>query len=266
MIPGDHPKTAEFLLCRQRVTSVNSQKELHNFISESKAIMSSGGFDLRGWESSGDFVASESTVVLGISWNKRTDTLSINKAILDIEIPVIVTKRVILSLTHKIFDPIGITCPIALQPKLILKSLWKEKIAWDVEIQDSRKDEFHKWIKELSLLKELEIPRSLGEGDITLHVFRDASGLAYAAAVFARVEHEGIVSVQLLNAKSRLAPEKTTIPRLELMAATIAVRLAAAVSQSLTRKIVRITYWTDSSRYWRGSSVTCSGEPSCTIG
>lgn len=83
--------------------------------------------------------------------------------------------------------------------------------------------------------------------DITLHVFGDASGLAYAAAVFARVEHEGIVSVQLLNSKSRLAPEKTTIPRLELMAATIAVRLAVAVSQSLIRKVFRIIYWTDSS-------------------
>ena len=36
------------------VTSVESNEELSNFIKQSKSIMSKGGFDLRGWEHSGD--------------------------------------------------------------------------------------------------------------------------------------------------------------------------------------------------------------------
>lgn len=60
-------------------------------------------------------------------------------------------------------------------------------------------------VNDLHLLSELEILRKLNQGDLTLHVFGDASGLAYATAVFSRVEQDNIVSVQLLNAKSRLA-------------------------------------------------------------
>ena len=70
--------------------------------------------------------------------------------------------------------------------------------------------------------------------------------MAYAAIVFARIEGEKSNFVHLLSAKSRVAPKKSTIPRLELMAATIAVRLASNVTQSLTRKVVSVNYWSDS--------------------
>lgn len=80
----------------------------------------------------------------------------------------------------------------------------------------------------------------------TLHTFSDASGSAYAAAVFARIKYKNAVNVRLLSARSRIAPERATIPRLELMAATIAVRLKASITKSLTRKISKTTYWSDS--------------------
>ena len=77
----------------------------------------------------------------------------------------------------------------------------------------------------MSLLKKIELPRKLGDSRLTIHEFGDASRLAYAAVVFARVEFEGVVNVKLLSAKSRIAPKKTTIPRLEIMAASITARL-----------------------------------------
>lgn len=51
------------------------------------------------------------TLVLGILWNKSKDNISINPTVLNLNNPDIITKRVILSAAHKVFDPIGFTCP-----------------------------------------------------------------------------------------------------------------------------------------------------------
>ncbi|XP_015189504.1 PREDICTED: uncharacterized protein LOC107073390 [Polistes dominula] len=231
------------------VASVDCFDELETFIQESTAVILAAGFELRGWESTGDSAVSQSTLVLGIQWNKKRDTLSVNPAVLDMEAQNSTTKRITLSATHKIFDPIGITCPVSLQTKLILQKafkIWLKKIDWDVEIVRQAREEFLSWKNDLISLKNLEIPRGIGKGYLTLHVFGDAGGSAYAAAVFARVELDGRVSVSLLNAKARLDPKRCTIPRLELMAATIAVRLANSVRESLTRAVLKTYYWTDS--------------------
>ncbi|GIY31107.1 uncharacterized protein CEXT_730751 [Caerostris extrusa] len=58
----------------------------------------------------------------------------------------------------------------------------------------------------------------------------------------------GSVTVQLLQAKSRITPMKTiTIPRLELMAATIGARLFSYVKQAPKLPNVKAYFWTDSS-------------------
>lgn len=190
--------------------------------------MTAGGFELRRWKVSGDSTDGEISLVLGTLWNKRKDTISINPAMLKVNETDTVTKRTILSATHKVFDPIGFTCLVSLPPKLLLKDLWVKKMDWDVKIVDSRGEKFNNWLKELPILNQIKISRKLGRENLTLRcvrTFSDVSGLAYAAAVFARVEGENSVSISLLSARSRIAPQKTTIPRLELMAATIAVDL-----------------------------------------
>lgn len=95
------------------------------------------------------------------------------------------------------------------------------------------------------MLNMIEIPRKFSRGELTLHTFCNVSSLAYAAAVFARIEYRDTIKVRLLSAKSRIAPVKATIPRLELMAATIAVRLTSTVIKSLTNKVLK-TFWSDS--------------------
>lgn len=123
--------------------------------------------------------------------------------------------------THRVFDPIGFTCPVSLHTKLLLQELWEEKINWDKKINGKRREEFLHWINELPNLKRIEVLRKLGKGDLTLHAFGDASSSAYTAVVFARIEGENEVTVRLMSAKVQVAPKKATIPRLELMAATI---------------------------------------------
>ena len=53
-----------------------------------------------------------------------------------------VTKRSILSAAHKVFDPIGFISPMTLLPKLLLKSLWKQKIDWDTPVDKEMRKVF----------------------------------------------------------------------------------------------------------------------------
>ena len=60
---------------------------------------------------------------------------------------------------------------------------------------------------------------------VTLHAFGDASKLGVSAAVYAVVEQESGTTQGLVCAKSRLAKQNLTIPRLELVAAHMATNL-----------------------------------------
>ncbi|GFT41440.1 uncharacterized protein NPIL_70861, partial [Nephila pilipes] len=86
-----------------------------------------------------------------------------------------------------------------------------------------------------------------GQQNLSIHTFCDASQFAYAAAVFVRIEYSGVVHVNLLAAKSRVAPVKTvTIPRLELLAATVGARLCRSVLNPFQWDNVKQHYWSDS--------------------
>lgn len=111
------------------------------------------------------------------------------------------------------------------------------------------------------MLKDLRVPRwffndDTIRGDLSVHVFSDASKDAFAACVFIRCERDRKVSVQLVQAKSRVAPlkNKGTIPRLELLGALIASRLYHSVMASLKLDTCQVkSYcWTDSTvvLYW----------------
>ncbi|GIX67048.1 DUF5641 domain-containing protein, partial [Caerostris darwini] len=236
------------------VTSVQNNAELKIFIESATNVMKEGMFDLRGWESSAICASSESTrsPVLGLIWDKNLDTLEIDSESLEFDEREKITKRKILSLVSRVFDPIGFLAPVMIQPKILLQATWKTKESWDDEVNNEIKKQFLKWIKQLKYLKNIKIPRWLGvmkESNLSIHTFVDASKTAYAACIFLRSESSmGSVTVQLLQARSRITPMKTiTIPRLELMAATIGARLFSSVTQALKLPNVKVYFWTDSS-------------------
>ncbi|XP_071577027.1 uncharacterized protein [Temnothorax nylanderi] len=206
------------------VTSVDSKSEATEFEVVARRVMDEGKFDLRGWEYTGE--EDKSTSILGLLWDKEQDTLRLTPA-LELRTTLPVTKRSILSAAQRIFDPIGVSSPISLKPKLLLQKLWSCKINWDNEVPEDVKTDFNNWLQQLHWLKELCIPRCafLQEENLSFHVFVDASKEAYAAAVFARTETPEGVYVQLILAKSRITPiERITTPRSELLAATIGAR------------------------------------------
>ncbi|GFS93158.1 integrase catalytic domain-containing protein [Nephila pilipes] len=87
------------------------------------------------------------------------------------------------------------------------------------------------------------------ESNLNIHTFVHVSKTAYAACIFLRSESDmGSVTVQLLQARLRIAPTKTiTIPRLELMATVIGARLFSSMKQALKLPYIKTYFWTDSS-------------------
>ncbi|GBL87432.1 hypothetical protein AVEN_118370-1 [Araneus ventricosus] len=98
------------------------------FIHESQEILSPAKFNLRGWEhtpfdeNESDLTETKTVPVLGLKWEIKNDTVSVDLRDLD---PIAedqpVTKLIILSTVHKLFDLIGFTCPATLMPKLMLQ-------------------------------------------------------------------------------------------------------------------------------------------------
>ncbi|CAL8117960.1 unnamed protein product [Orchesella dallaii] len=237
------------------VASVKTSEEALRLRREADELLLSSKFELRDWEI-GPINECKDVPVLGLRWDMREDKLFCDVRVNN-EDDLVITKRKILSLANAVFDPIGFSSPFTLIPKTILKEVCSLKLGWDAEVPDEIKKKFISWRKQLRRLKEVQIPRWISpntdRGLWTLHVFVDASKTAYAAVVYLVVENNGGQSVQLLQAKSRVAPTlPVTIPRLELLGCGIGARLATAVKKMLHYEEIKVIYWSDSSTalYW----------------
>ncbi|GFQ84874.1 integrase catalytic domain-containing protein [Trichonephila clavata] len=146
-------------------------------------------------------------------WNVKEDTFSISYRETESKE---VTKRRILSLAHRIFDPIGFTCSITLIPKLLIQECWKIEASWDSKLPVDIERKFEAWKKQLIEIQDIKIPRRLSnldlkDANLSLQVFCDASKLSYATCIFLRAEREGEVTCQLIQARSKVAPLKVNI-------------------------------------------------------
>ena len=162
------------------------------------------------------------------------------------------TKRELLRVTSSIFDPLGFLSPFILRAKLIIQDLWKSKIEWDEEINQSHQQLWRKWLMDLENLKFIRISRCLKIEEncrsIQLHIFCDASESAFAAVSYIRVkDQDGKIHCNLVTSKSRLAPLKSlTLPRLELQGAVLGVRMKNTIVKEIQVDFESITFWTDS--------------------
>ena len=84
--------------------------------------------------------------------------------------------------------------------------------------------------------------------NVQLHHFLDASEVGYGAASYLRlVDDKGRIHCGLVMAKSCVAPLKTiTIPRMELTAAVVSVKLRKFITEQLDLPINKTVFWTDS--------------------
>ncbi|KAF8763136.1 hypothetical protein HNY73_021348 [Argiope bruennichi] len=103
--------------------------------------------------------------VLGLLWNLPKDTISLDLKSLMKEDKGPITKRKILSTVHRIFDPIGFSCPVTLEPKSLLQECWKLGLSWDAELPLLITERFERWKMKLPKLNDLEIPRCISQSE-----------------------------------------------------------------------------------------------------
>ncbi|XP_053294707.1 uncharacterized protein LOC128455095 [Pleuronectes platessa] len=188
--------------------------------------------------------------VLGVEWCITSDSFRFRVQVKSNPL----TRRGVLSTVASVYDPLGFMAPFVLIGKQILQQMCREKIGWDDEIPVNLKPQWESWIRDLPNLAEMEIkrcylPASFGNiKSHELHHFSDASTSGYGECTYLRVINESNdVHCSLLMGKSRVSPTKvTTIPRLELSAAVVAVRTSDMLRNELEIQDLQEYFWTDS--------------------
>ena len=162
---------------------------------------------------------------LGVWWDPCSDEFFFNVKIKEHQ----KTKRGLLSFLSSIYDPLGFLAPLLIKPKIILQSMWRQKIGWDDPIPNNLLNGYNEWLATLPELENVRVPRWFGfpiktdDREIELHIFSDASLKAFCACAYFRTVKDQEVTCNFIIGKSRLAPIKgSTIPRLELQAGVLA--------------------------------------------
>ena len=198
----------------------------------------------------------DSTKVLGAVWSTSTDTLGfrINNPTEE--------QYTRLSLTSKVagdFDPLGLAAPVIIKAKVRLRELGVKGLKWADLVEGPDRAWWESWFQIMKELVHVSIERCLfpeeeGIVESQLHTFGDASEEAYAAVVYVRNRYRcGQILVRIVKASSKLAPKKSlSVPKLELNAALLSSRVAAAVQSCFIHPIHRRYFLMDSStvRNW----------------
>ena len=121
--------------------------------------------------------------------------------------------------------------PVIIKAKILLQHIWQSKLLWDEPLPTNISETWANILANLIELLQLSVQRPYFKqkhDDCNMFVFSDASMKKdYGAVVY-------ISQVTLVMSKSRVAPTKTiTLPKLELMAAVMATRLANFITCSL---------------------------------
>ena len=96
------------------------------------------------------------------------------------------TKRSMLSDISTIFDPLGLLTPVTLKLKLIIQSCWVRGVDWDEELPSDFQTELIELRKTLPMIAKLKIQKHILKNPFKLHLFCEASELAYAACIYVR--------------------------------------------------------------------------------
>lgn len=239
------------------LSGANTEAEAKELAEEAQQVMSQAGMELSKWESNKSRVVGKSepldfVKVLGLCWDPSNDCFMFVG--LDVDISWRLTKRVILSLIARLFDPLGLLNPFTIGLKCAFQDLWRAGVEWDAEVPTSTAVQVQEWIDGLAELRNWKVPRCYfprcwrDETALELHAFGDASEKAYGACVYLVDKSTLEVSSTLVVSRTKVAPlKRVSLPRLELLAGLVAAELVVLVREALHLPDDTVyTCWTDS--------------------
>lgn len=250
--------------------SMASERDAIQIVKNVTALCDKGGFSLQKWITNSravlmtipdDIRATEVKQLdldtdqlpveraLGLQWCAESDKFMFRTLVK--ERPQ--TRRGILSVVSSLFDPLGFLAPFSMSAKLMLQELCRRNLKWDEQIPSLFAKHWSDWLSDLQRIKDFKVDRCLKPTvfgtsvAVQLHHFSDASEVGYGTASYLRLTEGEKVHVSFLVGKARVAPLKQiTIPRLELTAAVLAVRVDAMLQKELLWQLEKSVFWTDS--------------------
>ena len=275
-----HRKVAQTVLRNFYVddclATTNTEREAVILASNLKQLCSKGGFNLT------KFISNSVTVLdsipeadrspkikslhldsdvlptdraLGVSWHVQSDRLGYQVEMNKFTSKPL-TRRGMLSALATFYDPLGLAAPYVMRARMILQELTRLRLCWDEAVPAENCKQWRLWVADLSILPLYTCPRCVCPDGIStaamleLHHFSDASERGYGVASYLRVvTPNGQTSCNLLCSRSHLSPIKPlSIPRLELSAATLAVKVNLELERAMDfSSQPRRYFWTDSS-------------------
>lgn len=260
------------------ISGANSDEEAFELYTQAKAIFHQGGFNLRKFlsnsqplqvqidaaERSTDSDSSKDLTpatrgpikVLGVTWDPNSDFLIFDLSDLSVAAHDLQpTKRNVVSLIGRFYDPLGFLAPITIKFKILFQKLCQSKLDWDCNLSGELLREWRLLLVDLKESVPISIPRSYeyrvegAPSSYTLCGFCDASTRAYAAVIYLVIESNASTEVKFLVSKTRVAPlQCQTIPRLELLSAFLLSKLVTSVISSLSPTLPQVSLkcYTDS--------------------
>lgn len=185
---------------------------------------------------------------LGLQWCVQNDTFNF-KTVCKARTS---TRCGILSVISSVYDSLGYLTPLTLPVKLIIQELCRTNHDWEDYIPKVLEQRWIEWITDLDQLSIFSVDRCLKPNDFEqlasaqLHHFSDASG--YGSVTYLRLlNSNNTVHISFLLGKARVAPLKpVTIPRLELTAAVLDIRVDKLLREQL--QLENSCFWFDSSK------------------
>ena len=192
---------------------------------------------------------------LGVHWELKLDTLGFTVS----EETKPFTRRGVLSVVNSLFDPLGIAAPVVIKGKMLLRQMTchlkgNHPGEWDRPLPNELYQPWAEWCTSLSTLQGVAVPRCYTTVPldtavlIELHVFCDASELGIAAVCYLKsVDTNGTTTVSFVLGKAKLAPiHATSMPRLELCAAVLAMEISELVRRETVFPPCPVIYHSDS--------------------
>ena len=239
---------------------INTAEELMNAMQQAIEVFDHASMPLREWASNskdmnkifqdkGIFTKADKHMkTLGYIWEFSDDKWLLSQVTFENGK---VTKRSILSFISSLFDPLGLVNPVLVSARVLVQQCWELGIQWDAELPEDLKSTWLEILHDLYCCLVIRHDRFTGISaldDVSLHVFGDAGDKSIGAVAY-------LVSGRItcmFASKLKVCPVKFksfTIPRKELVALCIAVRLARFIVPALDDllRFSSINVWSDSS-------------------